>query len=127
MNYVLITGNIGNDPDVKTFNDNKKVVTFSVASSKSFKDNNNEWQQETEWSDIQCWGYLAEKAEKIIKKGGFVVVQGEKKTRNYKDKNGVKRYVTDIVARTIEIPPSEYVKSESSGNFPTPSEDDMPF
>jgi len=153
VNKVILIGNLGKDPEIKYISENNPVATFSLATSENYKDKNGEWQTVTEWHNIVAWRFLAERAEKFLKKGKQVYIEGKIRSRSYDDKDGVKRYITEIVAETLTllgkredgsddgIEGGGYSRPASSGNsngqpkMQTPSEpvgnvpidDDLPF
>lgn len=102
VNRVLILGNCGKDPEVRVVGENK-VASFSVATTEKYKDSKTgEWKENTEWHNIVCWRNTAELAEKYIKKGTQLFIEGKLRTRSW-DKDGEKRYVTEIVADSIQL------------------------
>lgn len=103
VNKVILIGNLGKDPEIRYVNDNNPVANFSVATSESYKDKDGEWQEITEWHNVVAWRALAERAEKYLKKGKQVYVEGKIRTRSWDDKDGNKRYTTEIVADTLQI------------------------
>jgi len=103
INKVILIGNLGKDPEVRYLEGGVAVARFSIATNESYKDKSGNWQTQTEWHDITCWRGLAERAEKQLKKGMQVYVEGKLKHRKYQDKEGIERYVTDIVADVIRI------------------------
>lgn len=103
VNKAIILGNCGKDPEVRMVGENK-VASFSVATTEKYKDSKTgEWKENTEWHNIVCWRNTAEIAEKYIKKGTQLYVEGKLRTRSWDDQNGNKRYVTEIVADTIQL------------------------
>lgn len=100
-NSVRLIGNLGQNPEVKTFDGNKKVAKFSIATSESYKNAKGERVTDTQWHSIVAWGYQAGVAEKFLKKGCEVALEGKLTTRSYTDKNGVRRYVTEVQANEI--------------------------
>ena len=98
VNKVILIGNLGKDPEVRYVMENVPVATFSIATTERYKDKNGEWQDATDWHNIVAWRYLAETAQKFLKKGTQVYIEGRLKTRSYDDKDGNKRYVTEVVA-----------------------------
>ncbi|TDN48060.1 single-strand binding protein [Scandinavium goeteborgense] len=103
MNEVRIVGNVGNDPEIKTLDGGQKLVNFSVATSDSWLDKEtNERKEVTEWHRITLFGKSAEIAEKYVKKGTLVLIEGQLKTRKYND-NGTERY-----ALGISVPPQGF-------------------
>jgi single-strand DNA-binding protein len=101
LNKVTLIGNLGKDPEVQTLEGNIKVAKFSLATSESYKDDKGQTHSHTEWHSIVLWRGLAELAEKYMRKGSLVYIEGKNKTRSYDDKQGVKRYVTEIIAEEI--------------------------
>ena len=98
INKVILVGNLGKDPEVRHLENNVAVATFPLATSESYKDKNGQRVEKTEWHNIVMWRGLAEVAEKYLKKGQTVYVEGKIRTRNYQDKEGQTRYSTEIVA-----------------------------
>jgi len=101
LNKVLLLGNLGKDPEVQTLEGNIKVAKFTLATTEGYKDENGQVHSQTEWHNIVLWRGLAELAEKYLKKGSMVHVEGKNRTRSYEDKQGVKRYVTEVVGEEI--------------------------
>ena len=102
VNKVILLGNVGRDVEVREVGE-AKVATFSVATTEKYKDSKtNEWKENTEWHNIVCWRNTAELAEKYIKKGTQLFIEGKLRTRSW-DKDGEKRYVTEIVADSIQL------------------------
>jgi single-strand DNA-binding protein len=113
INKVTLIGHLGQDPEVRRLENGTPVGRFSLATSESYRDANNEWQTLTEWHNIVVWRDLAERAEKSIKKGALVYVEGKLTHRKYTDKNGIERISTDIVANTFR----GLEKREGGGGF----------
>lgn len=97
-NQVQLIGNLGQKPEIKTFGDDKKYVKFSVATSDYYYDNKGERVENTQWHNVLVWGKQADLVEKFLDKGMQVAVSGKITYRQYEDKDGVKRYITEIVA-----------------------------
>lgn len=112
INKVILVGNVGGDPEVRTLESGSKVAKFSVATNENYQDKAGEWQQITEWHNVVAWRGLAERIETQIKKGSKVYVEGKLNTRKWQDQNGNDRYSTDIVARILR----SLDKRESTGN-----------
>ena len=102
-NKVQLIGNLGQDPDIKTIGEDRKVAHLSVATNENYRNAKGEKITETQWHNIVAWGKLAELAEKYLHKGTEVVIEGKLINRNYTDKQGVKRYVTEIQANELLI------------------------
>jgi single-strand DNA-binding protein len=101
LNKVLLLGNLGKDPEVATLDGNIKVAKFSLATTEGYKDDKGQTHTQTEWHSIVLWRGLAELAEKYLKKGSTVYIEGKNRTRSYEDKQGVKRYVTEVVGEEL--------------------------
>jgi single-strand DNA-binding protein len=101
LNKVTFIGNLGKDPEIQTLEGNVKVAKFSLATTETYRDNSANLQSITDWHNIVLWRGLADLAEKYLHKGSLVYVEGKLKTRSYDDKEGQKKYVTEIVAEQI--------------------------
>ncbi|MGZ4033829.1 MAG: single-stranded DNA-binding protein [Bacteroidia bacterium] len=95
-NKVQLIGNLGMDPEVKSLEGGKKLAKVSIATNETYKNSKGERITETQWHNLIAWGKTAEIVEKFLKKGTEVAVEGKLINRNYIDKEGVKRYVTEI-------------------------------
>ena len=102
MNHWTGYGNIGADPEVKTLPSGKKVAKFSMATNKSFT-RNGEKVTETQWHQIILWEKLAELAEKYIKKGSSIIIEGEISYRSYENKEGQTVYITEIIGHNLHF------------------------
>lgn len=104
VNKVILIGNLGRDPEVRYLEGNVAVAKFSVATNESYRDKKSgEWQTITEWHDVVAWRNLAERAEKQLKKGSQVFIEGKLTHRKYQDKDGNDRYVTEVVANSFRV------------------------
>ena len=101
LNKVTLIGNLGNDPSFQTLEDNINVAKFSLATTEHFKDPNGQNQSLTDWHNIVLWRGLADLANNYLKKGSLVYIEGKIKTRSYDDKDGQKKYVTEIIAEQL--------------------------
>ena len=125
LNKVILVGNLGRDPEVRHLENGASVAKFSVATTESYKDKSDQWQQQTEWHDVVAWRYLAERAEELFKKGSFVYVEGKLTHRKWVDKEGNNRFSTEVVAQSLRL----LERREGSGNysgtnsFPTTSDE----
>ncbi|MFA7080989.1 MAG: single-stranded DNA-binding protein [Bacteroidales bacterium] len=97
VNKVILIGNLGKDPDIIVF-DGIKKATFSLATNESHKNKEGQKIEQTEWHNIVCWRGLAEIAEKFLKKGMQVYIEGKLRSRQWEDKEGNKKYYVEIVA-----------------------------
>jgi len=94
----MLIGNLGRDPELRYTTSGVAVTTFTIATNESWKDQDGNLQERTEWHNIVAWRKLAEICGEWLKKGKKVYIEGRLQTRTYDDKNGVKKYVTEIVA-----------------------------
>ena len=113
INKVILIGNLGRDPEIRRLESGVAVGKFSVATNESYQDKQGNWQTNTEWHNIVVWRGLAEKAEKQIKKGSLVFIEGKLTHRSYKDKDGIDRYTSEVVANTLRL----LEKREGGGSF----------
>jgi single-strand DNA-binding protein len=95
-NKVQLIGNLGKSPDIKKTESGKKLVKFSVATNEMFTNLKGEKVKETQWHNLVAWGKLADVAEKYLNKGSEVAVEGKLITKDYTDKEGNKKYITEI-------------------------------
>jgi len=95
-NKVQLIGNLGNAPEVKTLESGKKMARFSVATNESYRNAKGEKVTETQWHNLIAWGKVAEIVEKFLTKGKEVAIEGKLINRSYNDKDGNKKYVTEI-------------------------------
>lgn len=102
LNKILLIGNVGQDPQVRTVGD-QKVATFTLATTEKRKDKSGNPIQETEWHNITIWGKLAEVAEKYVTKGTPLYVEGKIKTEKYTDKEGNEKFATRILASSFQL------------------------
>lgn len=103
LNKVLLIGNLGKDPEVRTTEQDVKVAQFPLATSESYKDRDGNKVENTEWHNIVAWRGLAEICEKYARKGSSLFVEGRLKTRSWEDRDGQRRYVTEVVAENIQL------------------------
>lgn len=102
LNKVTLIGNLGKDPEFQQLEDgNVAVAKFSLATTETFKDRNGQTQSSTDWHTVVLWRSLAELAHKYLQKGSLVYIEGKLKTRSYDDREGNKRYVTEVVAEQL--------------------------
>ncbi|MBS1531678.1 MAG: single-stranded DNA-binding protein [Bacteroidetes bacterium] len=96
-NSVRLVGNLGMDPDVRSFENNRKLAKLSLATNETYKNDKGERVTETQWHNLVIWGAQAAIAEDILKKGDEVAIEGKLSSRSYIDKDGNKRYMTEVV------------------------------
>jgi single-strand DNA-binding protein len=150
INKVILVGNVGKDPVIRYFDKGVAKVTFPLATSESYTNQQGETITTTEWHNIVLWRAMAEVAEKTVKKGSQLYIVGKIKTRSYVDKDGNNKYITEILADTFLVldkkqssgpaPVSEPTKSnvqekeplsselnEPPAGYQPSNEDDLPF
>jgi single-strand DNA-binding protein len=98
VNKVILVGNLGKDPEVKHLENGIAVAKFPIATSESYKDKSGNRVDQTEWHNIVMWRGLAEVAEKYLRKGNQIYIEGKLRSRSWEDTEGIKRYTTEIVA-----------------------------
>jgi len=103
INCVTFIGHLGKDPEVRHLDNGKAVTNFSLATSETFKNKAGEKQTSTEWHNIVLWTPLAEIAEKYLSKGSQIYLEGKLTHRAYDDKDGNKRYITEVVGKTLTM------------------------
>ena len=132
VNKVILVGNLGKDPEIRHLEGGAAVANFTLATTEVYKDKTGTRQEQTEWHNIVVWRGLAEVAEKYLKKGMTIYVEGKLKTRSWDDKEGHKRYTTEIVGDTFTIlSKKEHSQSstsaEDTGTTGAKTGDDLPF
>jgi single-strand DNA-binding protein len=146
VNKVILVGNLGRDPEVRTTPSGQPVATFTLATNRRWNDRQGNRQEQTEWHNIVCWGRQAEVAGQYLRKGKQIYVEGRLQTRSWDDKNtGEKRYMTEIVVENFQMlggrgdgggsgsaggygapsPPTE--PDAGSGSGSSYDDDDIPF
>lgn len=100
-NKVQLIGNVGNTPEIVSFESGKKLAKFSVATNEIFSNSKGEKVTETQWHNIIAWGKIAELIENYVPKGKEIGVEGRLTTRSYEDKEGTKKYVTEVVCNDL--------------------------
>jgi single-strand DNA-binding protein len=138
VNKVILVGNLGKDPEVRFTPSGRAVAKFSLATTDSWTDQESGRQERTEWHNIVVWGKQAENCGQYLAKGRQVYIEGAIRSRSYDDKDGNKRYITEIVAQRVQFLGSSgggrgtQQEGGSGGGFddfsggPAP-EDDIPF
>lgn len=135
VNKVILVGRLGREPDVRSTPSGKRCASFSIATSESWTQNGNK-EERTEWHRIVAWEKLADLAEKYLKKGTNIFIEGKLQTRKYKDKNGADASVTEIIANQFNFiesmkkeEPQQQIQYEPEQQSPPnrPMDDDIPF
>jgi single-strand DNA-binding protein len=103
VNKAILVGNLGRDPEIRTLEGGVTVARFTLATSESYKDKTGQRVEKTEWHNIVLWRGLAEVAEKYLRKGQQVYIEGRITNRNYQDKDGTQKYFTEIVADNMTM------------------------
>jgi len=125
VNKVTLIGNLGRDVETRHLENGAVVGRFSVATNENYKDKSGEWKQKTEWHDVVVWRNLAERAEKQLKRGSLVFIEGKLTHRKWQDSNGNDRYTTEVVANTFRA--LDRRENQGGGNmggsFPSTADD----
>ncbi len=100
-NKVQLIGNLGNNPEIINLDGGKKLAKLSIATNESYKNNKGETVKDTQWHNVIAWGKTADIIEKYLQKGNEIAIEGKLINRNYDDKDGNKRYVTEIVVNEL--------------------------
>jgi len=100
-NKVQLIGNLGSNPEVITLESGKKLAKFSIATNESYKNAKGEKVTDTQWHNVIAWNKTAEIVEKYLSKGNEVAVEGKLTSRSYEDKEGIKKYITEIVVNEL--------------------------
>ena len=104
VNKVILIGNLGRDPEVRSTPSGQPVANFTLATSRRWRDKNGQKQEQTEWHTVVCWGKQAEIAGQYLTKGKQVYVEGRLQTRSWDDRNtGEKRYKTEVICETFQM------------------------
>lgn len=139
VNKVILLGNLGRDPEIRNLESGAKLASFSLATNRTFKGQDGKRVDETEWHNVVMWGNLAELAEKFLSKGRQVYIEGRIRTRQWEDKEGQKRYTTEIVGENMTFisggreqrdeppPPSDSEVPHASSDAGQQEADDLPF
>lgn len=125
VNKVILIGNLGKDPELRYLDGNIAKTAFSLATSEFYKDKNGNRNEQTEWHNIVMWRTLGENAAKILKKGMQIYLEGKLQTRQWTDKEGVKRNITEIIAENFTLLQSrDNSKDNDNNGF---GSDNLPF
>ena len=137
VNKVILVGNLGKDPEIKKFDSGIKNASFSLATTEKYKNKSGEMVSNTEWHNIVVWGALSDVAEKYLKKGSQIYLEGKIKTSSWEDKSGIKRYKTEIYADSFTMlgvkdvqsnePKKENATQTELSNNPDIDDDQLPF
>ncbi|MBN1158530.1 MAG: single-stranded DNA-binding protein [Bacteroidales bacterium] len=120
VNKVILVGNVGQDPDVRYLDNNTPVCNIRLATTEFYKNKNGERVTSTEWHNVVLWRGLAEVADKYVKKGSQLYIEGKLRTRSWDDKDNNKRYTTEIVADVMQMLGKRPDDSTQGGNYNQP-------
>lgn len=123
VNKAILVGRLGKDPEVRRTNSGQPVARFSLATNEYWNDKNGERQERTEWHNIVAWGKLAEICEQYLNKGRMVYVEGRIQTREYDDRDGNKRRITEVVASDMRMLGGGREEREGASASSSPSND----
>ncbi|MDC1069218.1 single-stranded DNA-binding protein [Flavobacteriales bacterium] len=128
VNKVILVGNLGKDPEVRYLDNGVAVANFSLATTENYKNKQGERVSQTEWHNIVLWRGLAEVAEKYLKKGSSIYIEGKIKNRKWEDKDGNTRYNTEILGDNMTMLGTKPSSEETSLKTNTQeTNDDLPF
>lgn len=125
VNKVILVGRLGNDPEIRKLENGRSVANFSLATSETYKTKEGERVEKTEWVNIVLWSPLAEIAEKYLTKGSQCYIEGKLTTRSWDDKDGNKRWTTEVVGRDLTLLGGKPESTQSSNQNDGIS-DDLP-
>ncbi|MBD1401477.1 single-stranded DNA-binding protein [Pelovirga terrestris] len=117
VNKVILVGNLGKDPELRYTPSGTAVATFSLATTERYKDRDGQRQEKTEWHNIVAWRQLAEICGKFLHKGKQVYIEGKIQTRSYDDRDGNKRYITEIVVDQMQMLGSKDDGQQGGGGY----------
>ena len=117
VNKVILLGNLGKDPEIRYLEGNLVKVKFNLATSEYYKDKNGNKIEQTEWHHIVMWGALAESAEKLLKKGMKIYLEGKIQSREWNDKQGVKKTITEIIVDSYQPIQKKEVMNTTQNSF----------
>lgn len=120
VNRVTLIGNLGRDPDIQYIEGNIPVVKFPLATTETYKDKAGQMVSQTEWHNVVLWRGLAELAQRFLHKGSFVYIEGRLRTRNWEDKDQIRRFSTEIVADNM-VMLDKKKDQEEAGHYSRPA------
>ena len=126
VNKVILIGRLGADPDVRYTPSGNAVATLSLATDEVWKDRDGNMQERTEWHRVVLWGKQAEAANEYLKKGRKIYVEGRLQTRSWEDKDGIKRYTTEIIAQRMQFMDARGTTEQETGTVPPVPDDQLP-
>src|SRR5215471_9328360 len=140
LNKVMLIGNLGKDPEVRFTGGGRAVARFPLATSEVWNDQDGQRQERTEWHNVVVWGKQAETCGQYLSKGRQVFIEGSIRSRQYDDKEGQKRYITEVIAQRVQFlgggrgegggrgaAPTGGGGGDEMAPAPVPEDDDIPF
>jgi single-strand DNA-binding protein len=136
INKVILIGNLGKDPELRYTTGGQAVATFSLATSEKWRDKDGVMQDKTEWHNIVVWGRQAEVAKEYLSKGKQIYIEGRIQTRSWEDKEGNKRYTTEIISQRMQFLGTRDASKEAPNDIPAEAppvgdiageDEDLPF
>ena len=133
LNRVILLGNIGADPELKVTSSGTPVLKLRLATSERYKDRDGEYQERTEWHNVTVWGKRGEALSRFLGKGERILVEGSLRTSSYEDRDGNKRYRTEVIAQNVVLNGSkrrqegEYAGEADEGPVGDDAVDSIPF
>lgn len=141
INKVILIGNVGKDPEIRYLENGTPVTTITLATSEYYTNKNGERVSNTEWHNVVLWRNLAEIAQKYVKKGSQIFIEGKIRSRSWDDKDGNKKYITEIIADNMQLlgrkpddsqssashEPAKSVVENDSVSIASEPTDDLPF
>jgi len=130
VNKAILIGRLGADPEIRYTADGQPVANFRIATSERWTDKNGNKQERTEWHRIVAFGKLAETCGEYLSKGRLVYIEGRLQTRSYEDREGIKRFVTEIVAQTMQMlgpKPDGGADANAADADEPPPDEELPF
>ncbi|MBN2359092.1 MAG: single-stranded DNA-binding protein [Deltaproteobacteria bacterium] len=130
VNKVILIGNLGQDPEVRVTGGGTAVANMRIACNDRFKNKSGEWEDRTEWVTVVAFGKTAENCREFLQKGRQIYVEGRLQTRSWEDKEGNKRYTTEVVANQVLFLGGKGGGGATAGGSDEPppiSDDDIPF
>ncbi len=126
VNKVILIGRLGQDPDLRYTPSGTAVTTLSVATNEVWRDRDGNNQERTEWHRVVLWGKQAETAGEYLKKGSRIYIEGRLQTRNWEDKDGNRRYTTEVIASRMQFMDGRQESQAAAVEIPPPPEEDVP-
>ncbi len=128
VNKVILVGHLGGVPESRYTPSGSAVTNITMATNESWRKSDGETEEHTEWHRCVLWGKLAERAKEYLKKGQMIYLEGRLRTRNWEDKDGVKRYTTEVIADNFTMLGRKGVEDQADNDAPSDNDDDdLPF